>query len=51
MQIGQNVIAYATNRVLKEKLDRPNVAVERRGSGTGVAWRAGDPQTAAWWWQ
>ena len=26
MQIGQNVVAYATNRVLKEKLDRPNVA-------------------------
>ncbi len=27
VQIGQNVVAYATNRVLKEKLDRPNVAV------------------------
>ncbi len=27
MQMGQNVVAYATNRVLKEKLDRPNVAV------------------------
>jgi hypothetical protein len=26
VQIGQNVVAYATNRVLKEKLDRPNVA-------------------------
>jgi hypothetical protein len=25
VQIGQNVVAYATNRVLKEKLDRPNV--------------------------
>ncbi len=31
MQIGQNVIAYATNRVLKEKLDRPNVAVTEMG--------------------
>ncbi len=26
VQIGQNVVAYATNRTLKEKLDRPNVA-------------------------
>jgi len=26
LQIGQNVIAYATNRTLKEKLDRPSVA-------------------------
>ncbi len=31
VQIGQNVIAYATNRVLKQKLDRPNVAVEDVG--------------------
>jgi len=28
VQIGQNVVAYATNRTLKEKLDRPNIAVE-----------------------
>ncbi len=28
LQIGQNVIAYATNRVLKEKLDRPSVLME-----------------------
>jgi hypothetical protein len=28
MQMGQNVVAYATNRVLKEKLDRPNVLME-----------------------
>lgn len=27
VQIGQNVVAYATNRILKEKLDRPTVAV------------------------
>ena len=27
VQMGQNVVAYATNRVLKEKLDRPNIAV------------------------
>ena len=27
VQIGQNVVAYATNRVLKEKLDRPSVTV------------------------
>ncbi len=27
LQMGQNVVAYATNRVLKEKLDRPNIAV------------------------
>jgi hypothetical protein len=26
VQIGQNVVAYATNRALKEKLDRPNIA-------------------------
>lgn len=25
VQIGQNVVAYATNRVLKEKLNRPNI--------------------------
>ena len=33
VQIGQNVVAYATNRVLKEKLDRPSIAIE----DTGVA--------------
>jgi hypothetical protein len=27
VQIGQNVVAYATNRTLKEKLDLPSVAV------------------------
>jgi hypothetical protein len=26
VQIGQNIVAYATNRALKEKLDRPNIA-------------------------
>jgi hypothetical protein len=30
MQIGQNVVAYATNRVLKEKLDRPNVVLDEK---------------------
>ena len=33
MQIGQNVVAYATNRVLKEKLDRPNVVMEENPVG------------------
>jgi hypothetical protein len=31
IQIGQNIVAYATNRVLKEKLDRPSVAVTETG--------------------
>lgn len=39
LQIGQNVVAYATNRVLKEKLDRPSVLMEDNsvnGSSRGV---------------
>lgn len=39
MQIGQNVVAYATNRVLKEKLDRPSVLMEDNavhGNSRGV---------------
>lgn len=39
MQIGQNVVAYATNRVLKEKLDRPSVLLEENsvnGNSRGV---------------
>ncbi|MCU0959008.1 MAG: DUF4159 domain-containing protein [Pirellulaceae bacterium] len=31
IQIGQNVVAYATNRVLKEKLDRPSVIAADTG--------------------
>ncbi len=31
VQIGKNVVAYATNRVLKQKLDRPNIAVDETG--------------------
>ena len=34
VRIGQNVVAYATNRVLKEKLDRPNVALDDEGRTT-----------------
>jgi hypothetical protein len=34
VQMGQNVVAYATNRVLKEKLDRPNIAVADVGVST-----------------
>lgn len=33
VQIGQNVVAYATNRVLKEKLDRPSVVTVDAGAG------------------
>jgi hypothetical protein len=33
VKIGQNVVAYATNRILKEKLDRPNISI----SDTGIS--------------
>ena len=34
VQMGQNVVAYATNRVLKEKLDRPSAATTDPGMST-----------------
>ncbi len=36
IQIGQNVVAYATNRVLKEKLQRPSIAQSAAAPGSGA---------------
>ena len=36
VQIGQNVVAYATNRTLKEKLDRPNTRPPAQTAGKTI---------------
>lgn len=35
VRIGENVIAYATNRQLKEKLDKPQITPQKKDDNTG----------------